>query len=478
MSPDWATNFILEYELGTPLHFTVSIFDENKNRDNVLMGTAAFEASAVLGSKGNTKAKALPKNGGTLYVRLDKYVASGTLHFKCSGVNLTNVEGMFSKSDPFFEICRKDFGSSGTEWNAVYRSPHIMNNLNPNWNEDQVDLSSLCMGDLDAPLLVRVFDYEKDGKHDPMGRFETTVNGFLKKQGKEPFTLTERNKNVGQFVVHHAKLTGTEDVNKKMSGLSISNAKGVTTIAQPPTKQNIPVVVPTIVQPSVKQNIPVVASKPVPTFVDYISGGCEISLCVAIDFTGSNGDPRVPGTLHHFNHDGTKNGYEKAISAIGNILAPYDSDKMFPVWGFGAKLGGQVRHCFQVGPNAEVKGVDGILGAYRQVFSSGITMSGPTDITEVIQTAAAFAISGQVRYFTFPIKSFYHYISSSYKYYYISHTHRKLPRRLVSKSIPYCLFLLMGEYPMCSILSIRLRMFALLHFLLLWLALDLEISPP
>jgi Ca2+-dependent lipid-binding protein len=135
-----------------------------KSGDNKLMGTAAFEASTILGAKGNTKAKALPKNGGTLYVRLDKYTASGTLHLKCSGLKLTNVEGMFSKSDPFFELCRKDFGQKGTEWNTVYRSQPIMNNLNPNWNEDQIDLTALCAGDLDAPLLVQVFDYEKDGK--------------------------------------------------------------------------------------------------------------------------------------------------------------------------------------------------------------------------------------------------------------------------------------------------------------------------
>jgi hypothetical protein len=50
------------------------------------------------------------------------------------------------------------------------------------------------------------------------------------------------------------------------------------------------------------------------------------------------GDPRKPGTLHHFNSDGSKNDYEKAVSAIGSILAKYDSDKKFPVWGFGAKV--------------------------------------------------------------------------------------------------------------------------------------------
>ena len=154
----------MDYESGTPLNFTVSIFDQEEGGESKLMGTAAFEASTILDSKGNTKAKALPKDGGTLYARLDNYTPSGTLHFKCSGVKLTNVEGMLSKSDPFFELCSKDFGSSGTEWNTVYRSQQIMNNLNPNWIEDQVDLFALCKGDLDAPILVKVCDYEKDGQ--------------------------------------------------------------------------------------------------------------------------------------------------------------------------------------------------------------------------------------------------------------------------------------------------------------------------
>lgn len=132
-----------------------------------------------------------------------------------------------------------------------------------------------------------------------------------------------------------------------------------------------------------------------PTFVDYISGGCQLNLCVAVDFTGSNGDPRKPGTLHYIHPDGSLNDYEKAIQAIGRILAKYDYDQKFPVLGFGAKYGGIVRHCFQAGATAEVDGVDGIIQAYRSVFRTGLIMSGPTVFTEVMQTAAAHAVSSQ-----------------------------------------------------------------------------------
>merc|ERR1712137_439862 len=132
-----------------------------------------------------------------------------------------------------------------------------------------------------------------------------------------------------------------------------------------------------------------------PKFVDYISGGTEINLSVAIDFTGSNGDPRQPGTLHYIHRDGQLNDYEMAIKSIGEILEKYDSDKKYPVMGFGAKYGGVVRHCFQCGGSEEVEGIDGIINAYRQTFASGLIMSGPTVFTEVMQVAAARAASAQ-----------------------------------------------------------------------------------
>jgi len=55
-------------------------------------------------------------------------------------------------------------------------------------------------------------------------------------------------------------------------------------------------------------------------------------LSVAIDFTGSNGNPSLPSSLHYLNE---YNQYEQAIMSVGSILECYDLDKMFPVFGFG-----------------------------------------------------------------------------------------------------------------------------------------------
>jgi hypothetical protein len=71
-------------------------------------------------------------------------------------------------------------------------------------------------------------------------------------------------------------------------------------------------------------------------FLDYLRGGIEISMMVSIDFTGSNGNPKNPKSLH-YNAPGYVNEYESAIRSIGDILMYYDSDKKFPTFGFGKK---------------------------------------------------------------------------------------------------------------------------------------------
>ena len=66
------------------------------------------------------------------------------------------------------------------------------------------------------------------------------------------------------------------------------------------------------------------------SLMDYLSGGCEINLVVAIDYTASNGNPAYPTSLHYINPY-EPNEYMKAIKAVGTVLAAYDADKQFPV---------------------------------------------------------------------------------------------------------------------------------------------------
>ena len=74
---------------------------------------------------------------------------------------------------------------------------------------------------------------------------------------------------------------------------------------------------------------------------------------IAIDFTGSNGTPTHPTSLHYMNpNQQILNQYQQTLIPISEILIQYDYDKQISCFGFGAKTcfnnikDKQVSHCF------------------------------------------------------------------------------------------------------------------------------------
>jgi hypothetical protein len=124
--------------------------------------------------------------------------------------------------------------------------------------------------------------------------------------------------------------------------------------------------------------------------LEYIAGGLQIEIMVAIDFTASNGDPQSPQSLHYMNPHAF-NKYQDAIINVGEILEKYNHTKMFPSYGFGAKLpDGKVSHCFALnGSSSDPRcgGVQGVLDTYSKCLPN-IQLFGPTNFAEVITVAA------------------------------------------------------------------------------------------
>lgn len=127
------------------------------------------------------------------------------------------------------------------------------------------------------------------------------------------------------------------------------------------------------------------SKRTVKRFIDYIYSGLQISMSAAVDFTASNRDPKDRNSLHYVNSL-EPNQYEQALSASGNIIAYYDSDKKFPCYGFGAFCNGQTSHCFNLTLNdqVEVDGVQGIISAYKNALNI-VQLSGPTFFSPVIR---------------------------------------------------------------------------------------------
>ena len=338
---------------------------------------------------GKSKGKKL-KDGGVLYASIDPVSdnAKGRLYVRLSGENIKNVESLFGgKSDPFFEFSRK----SGDLMRLAYRSKVKKNDLNPEWDEVKIDVDYLCGSNFDQPFVISVYDYEKSSKHRLIGSISTTVKGMLKAYDKgKALTITQGSEKTGHIKIHDFRLTKNdiettideyhvlEEMMKKQQSRSLKK----TETQKKPTETK---------KPKKKADSNKVYSKDDPPHIKEYMDICDLSLAVAIDFSGSNGDPSKPGTLHEVRTDGELNDYEKAITAVASILAKLDEDECYPVWGFGVKFGGEVQNCFQVGPNEEVKGLKGILEAYRGMFKKPLTMSGPTDITGVIEHAAKSA---------------------------------------------------------------------------------------
>ena len=133
-----------------------------------------------------------------------------------------------------------------------------------------------------------------------------------------------------------------------------------------------------------------------PSFISYLRSGMNINLTIGIDFTGSNGTYTDYRSYHYLNNG--MNDYEKAIRSCGDILAYYDDDQLFPVFGFGFlfknpelnnNLGRGKYDKFnypinrnESDPNIHL--IDNVLVEYRN-FITEIKLSGPTNFAPMIR---------------------------------------------------------------------------------------------
>eukprot|EP01117_Protostelium_nocturnum_P007696 TRINITY_DN2763_c0_g2_i1.p1 TRINITY_DN2763_c0_g2~~TRINITY_DN2763_c0_g2_i1.p1 ORF type:complete len:653 (-),score=196.44 TRINITY_DN2763_c0_g2_i1:37-1812(-) len=322
--------------------------DANLNAQDFI-GEVECRVSDIVTSKDSTFKGVLrcwskpTQNRGIIAVTSEEIKENGySLRIHFTG-NKMDKKDFFGKSDPFFVISRKQ----GEQSVVVHKSETIKNTLDPHWVPFEISIQTLCNGDTNKELTVEVFDWNRSGNHELIGYFTTTAHELSTSAGKE-------------FQVINRKYTSKK--NYKNSG--VVNLRSCETIKKA-------------------------------TFLEYIQGGCEINLVVAIDFTASNLKPSDPKSLH-FNNPATGNEYTRAIQAVGSILADYDSDRKFPCYGFGAQLPPhfrEVNHCFALNGdirNPEVHDIAGILNAYGNTINS-VNLYGPTYFAPIIQTVSEIA---------------------------------------------------------------------------------------
>jgi hypothetical protein len=139
-----------------------------------------------------------------------------------------------------------------------------------------------------------------------------------------------------------------------------------------------------------------------PSLLDMLRGGLQLNLNVAIDFTSLNGQPYEPDSLHSRVRATRPNVYTRAIQAVGEVLIEYDSDKLVPLYGFGAQVAGaSVSHAFSLTMRSDpnVRGIDGVLAAYTAFLQrTDVTFASPAHFAPIITTVAAAARAAKNTY--------------------------------------------------------------------------------
>ena len=123
------------------------------------------------------------------------------------------------------------------------------------------------------------------------------------------------------------------------------------------------------------------------SFIDYIKAGVKIALSIGIDFTNSIGNVAA-----HSINNLRWNDYARAIQSCGKIVGHYDSDKLFPVYGFGAIVNSSQNKtpsmCFNLNMTKDpnIKDINNVLKAYYDCIGyKKVTFSGPALFTPLIK---------------------------------------------------------------------------------------------
>ncbi|KAJ6242362.1 copine [Anaeramoeba flamelloides] len=354
-NPTFTKTFIVDYRFEQVQLFKIGLYDidskSNDLRKHDFIGEMLFNLGELLGSNGMAVTKRLlnpkkpkRKNGMCTILAEECDAQSALLHLRIQGIKLDKKD-FFGKSDPYLIFYRQQI--EGSKWIKVHQTEFIKNTLYPKWKPFTINTQILCGNDFARKIKIECYDWNRNGKPDLIGETFFTVNSLQKSDGKKIELIEPRKKRKKRKYKNSGVLNF---VNVKIEEL--------------------------------------------PTFLSYIHGGCEINMITAIDFTGSNGNPKQPNSLHYFDAY-TVNDYQNAISSCGSILAEYDSDQMFPAFGFGAKISNQVSHCFPLNGNVnnpEVNGVRGILQAYNNVFNwPNFRLWGPTNFSPIINSVANIA---------------------------------------------------------------------------------------
>ena len=328
-SPKFENSFRLDFLFQEEQTYLVRVYDEDLKyatdlREHDYLGGCVFTLGQLMGAPGSTMARVLGHGGSKsqLYITgREINEAREVVALRFSAQDIPNLDGSLDKNDPYFKIERLE--EDGVTWETIFKSEVVMDCESPTWALVRLPVPQLCHGDIFNQIKITLWDWNKFADDNALGFVETTVRNLV--HGSE----------------HGIPVLNIYREQKKMFRGSKQKKAGILKVLKAQIIQ-------------------------IPSMLEFVCGGCEIDLTVAIDCSLNNGK-HTDETGLHYRSNLWLNDYQAAIHKLGVIMESYSKQKFFNIWGFGAKLNGEDKPIFPLGSGVGV-GANGLLDLYENFF--------------------------------------------------------------------------------------------------------------
>jgi hypothetical protein len=325
--PSFASTFRLDYHFEQEQTYLVRVYDEDLKyatdlREHDYLGGAVFTLSELMGAPGCILDRALEHESSQLYIAAEEIMeVREILEIRFSAQDLMGLDNVLDNKDTYIKI--QKLNEEDKSWMTLWKSEVVKDTESPNWSLCRLPLLQVCPdGDMNRPMKVELWCYNKYVEDEMLGFTDMTIGNLV----------FEAQRGIPKYPIYYEK--------KKIFGGSKLKSAGMFKALR--------------------------ASKvEYASMLEYITGGCDIDLTIAVDCSVNNGDYLEEEGLHYR----TKlwlNDYQAAIHKIGTIVEPFSKKRQFELVGFGANIDGEDQAIVEIGDN--VKAASGLLDAYDSFF--------------------------------------------------------------------------------------------------------------
>ena len=338
-NPIFTQAITVEYRFEADQWFLIRVYDQDLGytqdlKEHDYIGGFAFQMGELMGRPSHKQITSLGDDNedtnesaqATLLIlkARESQAAKTFLEFRISAKGLQTVDSVLSTTDPYYMLER--WSEEEEEWYAVWKSEVVFHDHNPAGGAATLSLLAVCGGNLAEDLRVTFWESHRNIQDEFLGYAKTSVRDLvetpedgkrlpIKNWKKVFFGAARKLQQIGEMQILRASL--------------------------------------------IEEN----------TFLQYLYGGCEIKMLLAVD-CGAAIDHADRNRASHFVHGKWMNHYQAVIDKIGCIMESYSRSHPFQVIGYNATADiDQTQNFFKMG--GDILGKVGLLKTYDKYFLRG-----------------------------------------------------------------------------------------------------------